>query len=304
MNRRAVLITGCDTGFGNALAKLLKNMGVRVFAGVLDENSPGAEELRTCESHEGSGTLHVLKLDVTDRDQIRRAYHHISIQLGEHGLWGLVNNAGILGSVADAEIQPLTVYRHCLNVNFLAAVEVSQVFLPLIHRSQGRIVNVCSMAGEVAMPGFAAYGASKAALYMFSRVMRLELTKWGIKVAIIQPAGFKTNIFGSSDDWKRHQEEITTNLSPDAREAYGETYIFSLQSCFSKMAEQSSGDLHPVLDDMCHALMSVTPRTLYTPGQGGWLIPFLCRLFPTGIGDFFVARLFQFSDCYPAGLKT
>lgn len=303
MSQKAVLITGCDTGFGNALAKLLKNMGVTVFAGVLDENSPGAQELRTCESHERSGVLRVLKLDVTDRDQIKRAYHDIGMQLGEQGLWGLVNNAGILGIVADAEIQPMTVYRHCLNVNFLGAVEMSQVFLPLIHRSRGRIVNVCSMAGDVAMPGFAAYGASKAALDMFSRVMRLELTKWGIKVAIIQPAGFKTNIFGSREDWQRYHEEIKASLSQHAKEAYGETYICSLQSCISRMAKQSSEDLHPVLDDICHALMSVAPRMLYTPGQGGWLIPFVCRLCPTRICDFIMAKLFQCSDCYPAGLK-
>lgn len=64
------------------------------------------------------------------------------------GLWGLVNNAGILQCPMDAEIQPITTYRLCMDVNFLAAVKMCQVFLPLLRRSGGRIVNVSSMAGR------------------------------------------------------------------------------------------------------------------------------------------------------------
>lgn len=64
------------------------------------------------------------------------------------GLWGLVNNAGVLGSPADAELQPIAVYRRCMDVNFLSAVKMSQVFLPLLRRSRGRIVNVSSLAGR------------------------------------------------------------------------------------------------------------------------------------------------------------
>lgn len=60
-----------------------------------------------------------------------------------------MNNAGVLGYVADGEILPVRVYRNCLAVNFLAAVEVSQVFLPLLRHSRGRLVNVCSMAGNI-----------------------------------------------------------------------------------------------------------------------------------------------------------
>lgn len=310
MRGKAVLITGSDTGFGHALAKLLSDKGVTVFAGVLDENSPGAEELRRHGSvfpqgPEGpEGSLHVLQLDVTDCGQIEQAHRYICAQVGETGLWGMVNNAGILGYVADAEILPLSMYKNCLAVNFLGVVEICQVFLPLLRRSRGRIVNVCSMAGDVPIPGFAPYSASKAALIMLSKILRLELARWGVEVAIVQPAGFRTHIFGSSKDWKQYQEEILRTLSQDAREDYGEDYILSLQNHFSNMKDRSSEDIHPVLDDLCHALMSVSPRSVYTPGQCGWLIPFLHRLCPTKLYDIIIMRLFQFKSGYtPAGLK-
>ncbi|XP_064785457.1 estradiol 17-beta-dehydrogenase 2 isoform X1 [Oncorhynchus masou masou] len=300
MHGRAVLITGCDTGFGHALARRISDLGVTVFAGVLDETSPGAVELKRL----GSEGLQVLQLDVTDAAQIERAHHYICAQVGDAGLWGIVNNAGVLGYVADGEILPVRVYRNCLAVNFLAAVEVSQVFLPLLRHSRGRLVNVCSMAGDVPVPGFVAYGASKAALNTFSGVMRLELARWGVNVSTIQPAGFRTNIFGSSDDWSRYQEEIFTSLSQDVQKDYGEAYISSLQARFAKMAVMSSEDLRPVLDDMCHALMSVAPRPVYTPGQSAWLIPCLHRLCPTRFYDMIITSLFQFNSSLPAGIQA
>lgn len=64
------------------------------------------------------------------------------------GLWGLVNNAGILHCSVDAELHPISVYRRCMEVNFLAAVNMCQIFLPLLRTSRGRIVNMCSLAGR------------------------------------------------------------------------------------------------------------------------------------------------------------
>ncbi|XP_044050007.1 estradiol 17-beta-dehydrogenase 2 [Siniperca chuatsi] len=296
---RAVLITGCDSGFGLALAKRLSEMGAKVFAGVLDANGAGAQQLR----ERGAENLQVLQLDVTDSSQIETAHRYICTQVADTGLWGLVNNAGILHCPVDAELHPIAVYSRVMAVNFLAAVKMCQVFLPLLRRSRGRIVNVSSMAGEVPMPMFAAYGASKAALSVFSKVMRLELSVWGIKVALIQPAGFRTNIFGDSDDVTRFRDEMLAAVSSDAREDYGEAYISSLPSSLSKMSQQSAEDLSPVVDDMCHALLSVHPKPVYTPGQMGWLLPFLHRCCPTSVFDTIITSLMKHTDCEPAGLQ-
>ncbi|XP_040894366.1 estradiol 17-beta-dehydrogenase 2 [Toxotes jaculatrix] len=296
---RAVLITGCDSGFGHALATRLSEMGVKVFAGVLDVSGAGARRLR----ERGSENLQVLQLDVTDSSHIETARQYVRAQVGHTGLWGLVNNAGVLHCPADAELLPVSACRRCMEVNFLAAVNMCQVFLPLLRRSRGRIVNVSSLAGDVPMPLFAAYGASKAALSVFSKVLRLELALWGVGVALIQPAGFRTNIFGNSDDIGRYRDEILAAISSEAREDYGEAYISSVSSCLSKMSQQSAEDLSPVVDDMCHALLSVRPRPVYTPGQMGWLLPFLHRHCPTTLFDLIITSFPKFTDCNPAGLR-
>lgn len=118
----------------------------------------------------------------------------------------------------DAELQPVTTVGLYMDVNFLGAVKVTRAFLPLLRRSRGRIVNVSSLAGprsrsaaapafesqvdvlspagEVPVPLFSAYGATKAALAVYSKVLRLELSAWGVRVSLIQPSGFRTSTSG------------------------------------------------------------------------------------------------------------
>ncbi|KAF1386327.1 hypothetical protein PFLUV_G00093610 [Perca fluviatilis] len=291
-------LAGCDSGFGLALASRLSEAGLKVYAGVLDENGAGARRLR----ERGSQNLQVLQLDVTDDGQIETARRHVCSQLQNTGLWGLVNNAGVLHCPADAELHPMAAYRLCVDVNFLSAVKMSQVFLPLLRRSRGRIVNMSSMAGEVAMPMLAAYGASKAALSVFSRVMRLELLAWGVTVVTIQPAGFRTNIFGNSVDAARYRDEIVSAASSEAREDYGMPYISSLPGRLSQMSRQSAEDLSPVVDAVRHALLAARPKALYTPGRMGWFLPFLQRCCPARMFDAVIMALAGHSDCKPAAL--
>ncbi|KAM4573644.1 17-beta-hydroxysteroid dehydrogenase type 2 isoform 1-T6 [Odontesthes bonariensis] len=297
---RAVLVTGCDSGFGHALAMRLSAAGLKVFAAVLDVHGAGAQRLRA----RALENLHVLQLDVTDSSQAQAVFRYIRRQVADTGLWALVNNAGVLHCPAVAELQPLATFRRCMDVNFLSAVHMCQLFLPLLRRSRGRIVNVSSMAGEVPMPMLGAYGASKAAVSILSRVMRLELAAWGVKVALIQPAGFRTNIFGDGGDVARYKDELLAAASPEAREDYGEAYISSAPRCLSIMAQQSAVDLSPVVEDMFHAVLSVCPRPLYTPGEMGWLLPFLHRCCPTSWFDAIIARLPHYSEGQPAGLRT
>uniref|UniRef100_A0A3P8SPS1 Hydroxysteroid (17-beta) dehydrogenase 2 n=1 Tax=Amphiprion percula TaxID=161767 RepID=A0A3P8SPS1_AMPPE len=258
---------GCDSGFGQALVERLSLTGLKVFAGVLDLNGPGAQRLRELRRE----NLQLLQLDVTDGTQVEAALQHVTTQVSSTGLWALVNNAGVLQCPVDAELQPPAALRRCMDVNFLSAVSMCQRFLPLLRRAGGRIINMSSLAGgSVPMPLFGAYGASKAALKIFSEVMRQELAPWGVWVSLVQPAGFRTNIFGDQDSMSRHIAELFTSVSAEAREDYGDSYISSLPSGLSIMSRQAAADVSPVVDDMCDALLSVNPRALYTPGQMGW----------------------------------
>ncbi|XP_074438937.1 17-beta-hydroxysteroid dehydrogenase type 2 isoform X1 [Larus michahellis] len=296
---KAVLITGSDTGIGHALAKYLDSLGFVVFAGVLNKDGPGAEELRrTC-----SRRLSLLQLDITNATQVKKAYLKVSEKVQNTGLWGVVNNAGILGFPADGELLPMSTYRQCMEVNFFGAVEVSKTFLPLLRKSQGRLVNMSSMAGGIPLPRYAAYGASKAALSMFSGVMRQELSKWGIKVAAIHPSGFRTGIQGTSDLWDKKEKELMENLPEDTRQDYGEDYVLGLKSYLLHMPAYCDADLSPVLNAILHALLAKRPHGLYTPGKGAYLPLCVFCYFPLWFYDFFISKMLS-TEPVPRALRT
>uniref|UniRef100_A0AAV2L1J1 Estradiol 17-beta-dehydrogenase 2 n=1 Tax=Knipowitschia caucasica TaxID=637954 RepID=A0AAV2L1J1_KNICA len=287
---RGVLITGCDSGFGHGLALRLSARGLQVFAGVLDPEGPGAQSLSL-----DPGGIRVLHMDVTEPQHIAQARARVEAELGDTGLWGLVNNAGLLLCPVDAELHPTSCFRRLMEVNFLSAVAVTQAFLPLIRRARGRVVNMSSLAGEVTMPRFSAYSSSKAALACFSRVLRLEMLRWGVHVCLIQPSGFKTKIFSSDTSCLR--QELLSACSPDVLRDYGSDYISQLPSSLDFMSQNAMQDISPVLDCMEHALLSRCPRALYCPGPAAWLLPFLQRHLPTAAFDWIITRFIWATFC-------
>lgn len=300
VDQKAVLITGSDSGIGHALSKYLDHLGFTVFAGVLHEEGSGAEELRrTC-----SQRLSVLQLDVTDPQQIKDAYKNVVEKVQSRGLWAVVNNAGILGLPTDGELIPMTDYKRCMAVNFFGAVEVTKAFLPLLRKSKGRLINISSMAGGVPMLKLAAYGSSKAALNMFSAVMRQELSKWGVKVSVIQPGGFRTNIAGSSEMWEKLEKDILDHLTPEVLEDYGQDYILAQRNFVELVDRHSNPDVCPVLLDVWHAISAKSPFTFYTPGSGTYLWLCFVSFSPTGIFDYVSKKLHNFQSSMPRALST
>ncbi|XP_028357847.1 estradiol 17-beta-dehydrogenase 2 isoform X1 [Phyllostomus discolor] len=299
VDQKAVLITGSDSGFGHALSKYLDQLGFTVFAGVLDENGSGAEQLRrTC-----SERLCVLQLDVTNPQQIKDAYSTVVQKVQNRGLWAVVNNAGILGLPADGELIPMSHYKQCMAVNFFGAVEVTKAFLPLLRKSKGRLVNISSMGGEIPLLKLASYSSSKAALTMFSAIMRQELSKWEVKVSTIQPGGFKTNITGTSEMLEKLEKDLLDHLNPDVQEEYGQDYILAYRRILTSFSVHSSSDISPVLLDIRHAISAKSPLTLYTPGPGTYL--WLCFFYfsPTGIFDYFNKKFLNFDVNIPRTLS-
>lgn len=150
MSRGSLIVTGASTGIGEATALHLTTLGFDVFAGVRRDED--AERLS------GQG-LRALKLDVTDQASIAAA----RAEVGEGPLAGLVNNAGIAVS-APIEFVPLDELRKQLEVNLIGQVAVTQAFLPALRRGRGRIVNISSIGGRIALPMVGPYAASKFAL--------------------------------------------------------------------------------------------------------------------------------------------
>lgn len=299
VDQKAVLITGGDSGFGHALSKYLDELGFTVFVGVLDEKGSGAEDLRRiC-----SKRLSVLQMDITDPQQIKDAHSKVVEKVQNRGLWALVNNAGILGLPADGELIPMTGYKKCMAVNFFGAVEVTKAFLPLLRKSKGRLVNISSMAGGVPMEKLAAYSASKAALTMFSAVMRQELSKWGVKVSVIQPGGFRTNIAGTSEVWSKHEKDILDHLTSDVQEDYGQDYILQQRNYLKLINTKANADMSPVLLDVRHAVSAKSPFAFYAPGAMAYSLLCLVSFSPTGVFDYFSKKLCNIGGGMPRALR-
>lgn len=138
---KAVLITGCDSGFGQMAAKALDTYGFHVFAGCLQPKGLGAQKLYKTTSNR----LRILSLDITREDDIDAAVKEI--EESDLTLWAVINNAGVIDYGPLEWDNGSSRIRKVLDVNLFGAIRVINACLPLIRRSKGRIVNVSSVFG-------------------------------------------------------------------------------------------------------------------------------------------------------------
>ncbi|XP_077436067.1 retinol dehydrogenase 7-like [Vanacampus margaritifer] len=278
-----VYITGCDTGFGNLLAKHLDHLGFRVFAGCYTEK--GEDELKKA----SSDRLTTLHLDVTDSANVGQAAALIGTLVGQKGLWAVVNNAGI--SVPGAPTDWLTVedYKSMLAVNLVGLIDVTLSVLPLIKKARGRVVNVASVFGRIS-PFGGPYCVSKYGVEAFNDSLRLDLAPFGVKVLCIEPGCFKTNV----TDMKilaRNAWKLWERLPQDVKDDYGPNYVeCALQSVSTKFKALTDSDLMKVISCMEHAIAAVHPRTRYSPGWDAKFIWLPLSYMPSFITDRFFLK--------------
>nr|XP_020510172.1 corticosteroid 11-beta-dehydrogenase isozyme 2 [Labrus bergylta] len=296
---KAVLITGCDSGFGNATAKRLDALGFEVFATVLDLSGDGARELqRTCSPH-----LTLLQVDITQPQQVQQALLDTKAKLGLKGLWGLVNNAGVCVNFGDAELSLMSNFRGCMEVNFFGTLSVTKSFLPLLRHARGRIVTISSPAGDQPFPCLAAYGASKAALNLLTNTLRHELEPWGVQVSTILPSAYKTGQSSNHAYWEQQHKQLLQGMSPALLEEYGEDYVTETKELFQSHASQSNPDLSPVVDTIVQALLSPQPQASYYAGPGIGLMYFIYSYCPFSISNRFLQNLFVKKKVMPRALR-
>ncbi len=173
-----VFITGCATGFGNALARQLLGDGYRVVA-----TDPDAEAVRRSLGEHPN--LTVLSLDITRPEQVADAAQ----RAGEIDV--LVNNGGIavFGTQEEADLEKV---RKLFEVNVLGTARITQALLPTLRRRKGTIVQLSSIAGRMVFPESGFYAASKYALEAMSEALFQEVGAFGVKVRLIQPGNFDT----------------------------------------------------------------------------------------------------------------
>ncbi len=184
------LITGCSTGFGRELSKLVLRLGYR--AGVAARNTKDVSDI----VNDYPSTAIALKLDVTNADEITASVELLKEKFGRIDV--LVNNAGIgyFGAIEESEEAEV---RRMFEINFFGLAKMTNAVLPVMRAQRsGHIINIASIGGLVGFPAVGFYNATKFAVDGYSEALSKETAHLGIKVTVIAPSGFRTDWAGRS----------------------------------------------------------------------------------------------------------
>ncbi|MGB0694082.1 MAG: SDR family oxidoreductase [Rhodospirillaceae bacterium] len=201
-----ILLTGASSGFGRLIVADLVKHGHRVAGTVRDpegRNQQAAKELRDL------GVI-TIDLDITDQDSVTQGVAAAEAALGKIDV--LINNAGVGAhglqeNFSDVEFQKL------FDVNVFGVQRMIRAVAPAMRtRGDGLILTVSSLLGRVVMPFFGPYNATKWAVEALTENYRVELSQFGVDVALVEPGGFPTGFFGN----------IMTPASPDRDDSYGD----------------------------------------------------------------------------------
>ncbi len=279
----AIVITGASTGIGEACALELDHRGFRVFAGVRSQSA--AEKLRA----KASAQLSPLPIDVTDIASIADAVKVVSEAMGNAGIAGLVNNAGIVVP-GPLEAVPIDALRRQLEVNVIGQVAVTQAFLPLLRKARGRVVNISSLNGALASPYVGAYAASKFALEAITDTLRQELRRWDISVSSVAPGAINTPIWEKST---AAGDRLAEQVAPEVLSLY-EADLAAMRE-FVARTVRSASPVERVVRAVVHALTAKRPKTHYFLG---WSVR-VCfkgrKMLPDRVRDWIVRKLLGLS---------
>jgi len=276
-SERSILITGCSTGIGLAAATTLKARGWRVLA-----TARRPDDLERLEREHG---LEALPLELKDDASIARCAEE-ALRRTDGKLYAIYNNAayGVIGAMEDV---PAAVLREQLEVNVVAASELTRRVLPAMRRNgRGRVVMCSSVLGFVSGPYRGAYCASKYALEALSDAYRVELRPAGIHVSLLEPGPIESHFLATT--LSTFTSQIDVQRSP-----HREAYERRLAEAQSGKAAGSFFKLGPdaVVANLVHALESRRPRARYRIGIMTKGANLLKRLLPDALLDRIVARM-------------
>ena len=284
-NQKYILITGASSGIGMISAFSLAEKGFQIIAGVRKQEDANKLKAKT------SGIITVF-LDVANQQSINEAACKVEEIVGDEGLYGLINNAGI-AVAGPVEFLPIDRLRLQLEVNVVGQINVTQKFLPLIRKGQGRIINISSIAGFTAFPFKGAYAASKHALEALSDSLRRELKPWKIPVSIIEPGIIKTPIWEKSINLV---EEIIKEMPKEAEKYYGDVYSELLDRTMKRVDECGAAP-EQVANALAHALTSKCPKTRYLVGKDACFLSYCLTRLPDRVIDHVICGRAGLNKC-------
>lgn len=256
-DQKAVLITGASSGLGRAMAETLAANGYFVYAGARKDED--LKELTAIENVQG------VRLDVTRQDQIDAAVKTIS-EAGR-GLYGLVNNAGVLVVQPLIEIAEQD-FDFQMNVNVYGPYRVTRAFAPLVIESKGRISIIGSISGTLSSATWGPYSMTKFAMEAYADALADEMKTFGVHVSLIEPGAYRSSI-GKSALERMADQKQTADGSP-FKGAMDESVDWL------KLFENGHGDPAEVAAAVMKALFDDNPKPRYlvvpTQEQAYWTI--------------------------------
>ncbi len=270
MPQPSVLITGCSSGIGRALADAFKAGGYAVWATARKDNDLAALQ---------QAGFNAVQLDVNDADALQQLATRLNEEIG--GLDVLINNAGYgaMGPLLDGGVEAM---RKQFETNVFSIVGVTRAFFPLLRRSRGLVINIGSVSGVLVTPFAGAYCASKAAVHALTDALRLELAPFSIEVMEVQPGAIASS-FGSHAS--QQAEALLREDSP----------WWPLRDGIRARAAASQGNPTPASDFASQLLAAVQrdkrPRLLRL-GNGSRALPLLATLLPKALLERILSKRF------------
>ena len=256
---RWVVVTGCDSGIGLGVVRSLVADGAAVIACVY--TAEGAEQATQ------AGAKRVLQFDVTDTAAVADATQQIA-QASGGNLWGLIHNAGVV-LPGFVEYQRLETYRHVMEVNCFAVVQLTQPLIEMLKRSQGRVVIISSVDGIVSLPGNAPYDASKFAVEAYADALRVELSFWGVQVSVVNPSTMKTPLAMGFFEGHRKAWELMDAHDPAGawKKSWTREWLEEYVAVNTKNLASIAQDPVHAIRDVVHAVVARHPRMRYLSGS-------------------------------------
>lgn len=215
LSGKAILITGCSSGFGRLSAELFARSGAQVFATMRNTPRPEGEELRQLASDEKLD-LHVIEIDVLDDAMVAAGVGEAE-RIAGRGLDVLVNNAGI-GITGPVEVQDMEATRLAFDTNVFGYQRLTRAVLPGMRaRKQGHIFAISSQLGRVMVPYAGHYSATKFALEAMFEQLAYELVPHNVGVTVIEPGGYPTKVWVNRN---RYSKALKDRADPIHKDGY------------------------------------------------------------------------------------
>ncbi|WP_296259447.1 MULTISPECIES: SDR family oxidoreductase [unclassified Pseudomonas] len=266
-----VLITGCSSGIGRAMADVFHAAGHEVWA--------TARKTTDVQALEAAG-LRAVELDVNDSAALERLAATLE-QRGK-GLDVLINNAGYggIGPLLDGGVEAM---RRQFETNVFSIVGVTGALFPLLRRNKGLVVNIGSVSGVLTTPFGGAYCASKAAVSALSDALRMELAPFGMRVMEVQPGAIDTQ-FAKHANHEAEQVIHEGSAWWPLREGI--------------RARANASQTHPtpasqVARNVFDAVQKTNPVRLLRCGTGCYALPLMARLLPKALLERILSRRFR-----------